>query len=90
MRLHRKINLGDLDAKLFGGRVIVKERRNWSANNACTRPKPSVSAGQISSKLRSGLSRSLAAQLPACFPLAAAAIPWVRWRRYVGAHIYTI
>jgi hypothetical protein len=92
--------------------------------------KPSVAylAQQINGKLRSGLSRSLAPQLPgwyrdeiqqdpetkeprnavdpsfrtravqllgrakyaACFPLAAAAIPYVRWRGHFGSYLYCL
>lgn len=92
------------------------------------RPSLSYTATQINSRLRSGLSRSLAPGLPAwfrdeiqenpetreqhtavgvsfrtravqalgrakyaaCFPLAVAAIPYVRWRRYVGPYLYCL
>jgi len=85
-------------------------------------------AQQINNKLRSGISRTLAPDLPkwfrddmqeepedlakrheaklslraraiqmlgstkraACFPIALAAIPYVRWRRFVGPYLYCL
>jgi 2-polyprenyl-3-methyl-5-hydroxy-6-metoxy-1,4-benzoquinol methylase len=92
------------------------------------KPTIAYAAQQINNKLRSGISRTLAPDLPkwfrddmqddpedlvkryearlslrtravqmlgrakraACFPIALAAIPYVRWRRFVGPYLYCL
>ena len=94
----------------------------------CETPTRAYIAQQINNKFRSGISRSLAPELPnwfrdeiqedpeqkskrnrvrpalrtrvvqllgrakhaACFPIAVAAIPYVRWRRLVGPYLYCL
>jgi SAM-dependent methyltransferase len=94
----------------------------------CEKPTVAYTAQQINSRLRTGVSRTLAPELPnwfrdeiqedpekkakrngvrpslrsravkfvsrakhaACFPIALAAIPYVRWRRFAGAYLYCL
>ena len=94
----------------------------------CETPTVAYTAQQINSRLRTGLSRTLAPELPnwfrdemqedpeqkakrngvrpslrsraveflgrakhaACFPIALAATPYVRWRRFAGSYLYCL
>jgi hypothetical protein len=98
----------------------------WKARSTLSskkeNPTLALAVQQINNKLRSGISRSLAAELPnwfcdqiqedpeeksqaqycaalaayaprkhaACFPLAFAAFPYVKWRSFVGAYLYCL